>query len=175
MKENIIIIVYFCRQMTPIMLEDHRNHRNVTTSADLQPYFLHAQWHKFSTATEKNVESMALIVVYRYDVYYVPWSLELTAISGTNILKNNVTIDSQTSNVTNSLYTPLSTPSLNDKQDNGRDNNTSNRLTWNPWPYGPVRQITTSGSGGSGTAAGIVSNGVADYLYESKILYLKYF
>jgi len=161
--------------MTPITLEDHRNHRNVTNSVDLQPYFLHAQWHKFSTANEKNVDSMALIVVYRYDVYYVPWSLELTATPGINIGKNNVTIDSQTSNVTNSSSAHLSTSSLNDKQNNGGDNSTSDKLTWNPWPYGPVRRITTSGSGGSGTAAGIVSNGVADYLYESKILYLNNF
>lgn len=173
-----IIMVNFCRQMTPITLEDHRNYQNVTTSADLQPYFLHAQWHKISTATEENVEPMALIVVYRYDVYYVPWSMKLTPTPGTNIGKNNVTVDLQTSNVTNSLNTNLSNPSLNDKQVNGgdsNDTNTSQKLTWAPWPYGPVRRITTSGFGSSGTAAGVVSNGVADYLYESKIFYLKYF
>lgn len=161
------------KQMTPITLEDHRNYQNVTTSADLQPYFLHAQWHKISTATEENVEPMALIVVYRYDVYYVPWSMKLTPTPGTNIGKNNVTVDLQTSNVTNSLNTNLSNPSLNDKQVNGgdsNDTNTSQKLTWAPWPYGPVRRITTSGFGSSGTAAGVVSNGVADYLYEMEIL-----
>jgi len=100
----------------------------------------------------------------------VPWSLALKATPGTNIGKNNVTIDSQTSNVTNSSFTTFSTPTLKDKKVIGGDNNTSHKLTWNPWPYGPVRRITTSGSGGLGTAAGIVSNGVADYLYESKIL-----
>jgi len=170
MNENIIIIVYFGRQMTPITLEDHRNYRNVSFSADLQPYFLHAQWHKISTATENNFESMALIIVYRYDVYYVPWSLNLTATPGFNTEKNNITIDSQTSNVTNSSYTTHSTPSLNDKQFNVSDNNTFHKLVWDPWPYGPVRRITTSGFSASGTTAGIVSNGVADYLYESKIL-----
>lgn len=163
------IIVYFCRQITPITLEDHRNYLNINTSADIQPYFLHAQWHKISTATEKNFESMALIIVYRFDVYYVPWSLNLTATPGIKTEKNNITIDSQTSNVTNSSYTTRSTPSLNVKQFNISDNNTSHKLAWNPWPYGPIRRITTSGFGASGTASGIVSNGVADYLYESKI------
>jgi len=169
----VLVIVYFCRQMTPITLKDHRNYQNVTTSADPQPYLLHAQWHKISTMIEKNVESMALVVVYRYDVFYVPWSLKIsTAFPGANVGKNNVTINSQTSNVTNSSYTPLPTPSLNEKYDkssNNRDNNTSpDKLTWKPWPHGPVRRITTTGSGAAVTATGVISNGVADYLYESK-------
>lgn len=162
--------------MTPITLEDHENYGNETTFTDLQPYLLHAQWHKISTTTEKRVESMALIVVYRYDVFYIPWSMKLsTTTPGTNIGKTNVTVDSQTSNVTNSSLTPLSNPSLNDKYDDGDNNNTSsNNMTWKPWPHGPVRRITMSGAGTS-VAAGVVSNGVADYLYESKILYFKYF
>lgn len=160
--------------MTPLTLEDYRNYQNGTTSTGLQPYFLHAQWHKISTATDKNLESMALIIVYRYDVYYVPWSVKiLTGISDTDIAKNNITIDSQSLNVTNSSNTPVSTPSLADKHDNGGDNSDNktspHKLTWKPWPHGPVRRITTSGSDTEVTIAGIVSNGVADYLYESKI------
>ncbi|XP_025196099.1 uncharacterized protein LOC112595188 isoform X2 [Melanaphis sacchari] len=157
------------RQMTPITLEDHGNE---TISTDLQPYLQHAQWHKISTATEKSAESMALIVVYRYDVFYVPWSMKIsTTTPGTNIGKNNVTVDSQTLNVTNSSYTPTSTPSLSEKYENVDDNNTSSHnVTWKPWPHGPVRRITTSGSGPSVTTAGVVSNGIADYLYETEIL-----
>lgn len=163
--------------MTPITLENHGNYGNETTSTDQQPHLMHAQWHKISTTTEKSAESMALIVVYRYDVFYVPWSMKIsTSTNGTNIGKNNVTMDSQTPNTTNSSSTPLSTPSLNEKYDNGDDNNTSpQNIIWKPWPHGAVRRITTSGSGGSVTAAGVVSNGIADYLYESKILYLENF
>lgn len=149
--------------MTPVMLDDNK-HRNVTSFANSQPYLLHAQWHKISTAVEKNIESMALIIVYRYDVFYVPWSLkgsvEVTdAVSG----KNNITID--ISGVFNHAVNSSKTPSYP-----GKDNVNSTSLNplEKPWPHGPVRRITTSGYGLSGYAMGTVSNGVADYLYESK-------
>lgn len=52
---------------------------------------------------------------------------------------------------------------LNDK---GSNNSSSSKPV--PWPYGPVRRITTSGSGIGVSGVGDMSNGVADYLYESK-------
>lgn len=153
--------------MTPIVLDNNRRLQNGTTSHSSQPYLLHAQWHKISTTAEKNVESMALIVVYRYDVFYVPWSLKVSAtVVDSDGEKNNSTVDSRTPNTTSSNL-PFSTVAPTDKYDHGESNSSSSELPWNPWPYGPVRRITTSGS--TVSAVGTMSNGVADYLYESKM------
>lgn len=152
--------------MTPIVLDGSHQLQNGTTSHSLQPYLLHAQWHKISTAVDKNVESMALIVVYRYDVFYVPWSVKLSAmVNDSENEKNNSTVDSRTSNTTSSDL-PSSTVTPNDKYDHD-ENNSSSELSSKLWPYGPVRRITTSGS--TISTVGTVSNGIADYLYESKI------
>lgn len=151
--------------MTPIFLNDR--YRNETNFTHLQPHFLHAQWHSISTATEKNIRSMALIVVYRYDIFYVPWSLEAsTTTIDTDEGKNNTTIDSRMTS-TNSSQTPSPTSYIDDKEDYG-DGNSSSKVSWKPWPYGPVRRITTTGSGSIPSSVGVISNGVADYLYESK-------
>ncbi|XP_025409060.1 uncharacterized protein LOC112682616 isoform X2 [Sipha flava] len=153
-------------QMTPIMLDEGHQFQNGTTHS-LQPYLLHAQWHKISTAADKNIESMALIVVYRYDVFYVPWSVKLSTIENdSDNEKKNSTVDSRISNTTSSDL-PSSTATPNDKYDHD-ENNSSSKLSSTPWPYGPVRRITTSGS--TVSAVGTVSNGIADYLYEMEIL-----
>lgn len=142
-------------------------YRNESTSTHLQPHFLHAQWHSISAVTEKNIRSMALIVVYRYDIFYVPWSLEVsTTMMDADVGKNNTTVDSRTPN-TNNSQTPSTSSYIDDKEDYG-DNNSSSKLSWKPWSYGPVRRITTTGSGSIPSLVGIISNGVADYLYESK-------
>lgn len=157
----------FFRQITPIMLDSHR-YRNVTTSASVQPYLLHAQWHKISTSLDKNVESMALIFVYRYDVFYVPWLQQKMSSSSTvpasDIGKSNVT--SPTSNGTKP-HIPL--PSSNQSYVVDHNNSSLNVSLRGPWEHGQVRRITTTGFGeGSTASVGTVSNGVADYLYESK-------
>lgn len=154
--------------MTPIVL-DGRRYRNGSTFAGYHPYLLHAQWHKISTTAKKNVESMALIVVYRYDMFYIPWSVkESETVMGSDSGKNNVTITSRTSNATrNSSPTPTTTNSpVNDKNIN--NSSSAKLLSWEPWTHGPVRRITTSGSGQTVSDVGVVSNGIADYLYESK-------
>lgn len=149
--------------MTPVMLDDNK-HRNGTNFADSQPYLLHAQWHKISTVVEKNIESMALIIVYQYDVFYVPWSLIASDVMTDTVSgKNNIAIDN--SGMSNHAINSLKTPSFPGKDD---VNSTSSKLLEKPWPHGPVRRITTSGYGLSGYSMGTVSNGVADYLYESK-------
>lgn len=153
--------------MTPITLDDHR-YLNGTAPVGPQPYLLHAQWHEISaTAKGSGLESMALIVVYRYDMYYVPWSVNAPT---SETLQDNatfVTADPRPANGTEAS-TPTSTPSTLNDSDHGGDKDSSSKLVWTPWPYGPVRRITTSGSGASVSTAGIVSNGVADYLYESE-------
>lgn len=157
--------------MTPVTLDDRR-HRNGTTTTVQQPYFLHAQWHEISTTVEKKMATMALIVVYRYDVYYVPWSSKLTDTD-----KRNVTVVTRTADAAKTSRAPSSaTPSAavddddDDENSNESENNAtvSPKLSWEPWPHGLVRRITTSGSGASVSDVGEVSNGVADYLYESE-------
>lgn len=81
--------------------------------------------------------------------------------------KINITADSRVNN-TNNSHTPSLTSYVNDKDDY-EDNNSSSKLLWKTWPYGPVRRITTTGSSSIPSSIGVISNGVADYLYESKI------
>lgn len=155
--------------MTPIVLDDRR-YRNGTTSTDHQPYLLHAQWHKISTTTEKSLESMALIVVYRYDIFYIPWSVKASEIvEYTDTGNNNDTTNSRTFNNTK-IPSPMPTSSNSTVNNKDEDNNSSFKLSWEPWMYGSVRRITTSGSGATTSAVGVVSNGIADYLYESKTI-----
>lgn len=145
--------------MTPVTLDD-RQIRNGTFSVGLQPHLLHAQWHRISgSAAERNVASMSLIIVYKYDVFYLPWSLMVHTATDNVVVKSNVTTDSQMSNTTGSSPS-TAIPSL---IDDGEKIENASSLKLNPWPHGPVRRITTSGS-----SAGTVSNGIADYLYESK-------
>lgn len=154
--------------MTPIFLDDHHR-RNESNSTDLQPYLLHAQWHKISSTTGDGVESMAIIAVYRYDVFYVPWSLQLSeTVTDTSTGKNNVTTSPRTANTTNP-QTLSSAPTESDKHNDDELDFSSTEPLWEPWLHGPIRRITTSGSGTSASAVGVVSNGVADYLYESKV------
>lgn len=154
--------------MTPIVLDDRR-YRNGSTFAGHHPYLLHAQWHKISTTVEKNVESMALIVVYRYDVFYIPWSVkESETVMDTDAWKNNVTVASRTSNTTNNSSPAPTSSNLPVNDQNKNDSSSTKSLSWEPWAHGPVRRITTSGSGQTIAGVGVVSNGIADYLYESK-------
>lgn len=155
--------------MTPVVLDDRR-YRNGSTFTSHHPYLLHAQWHKISTTVEKTVESMALIVVYRYDVYYIPWSVkESETVMDTDAGKNNVTTASRTSNaIKNSSPTPISSGDLPVDDQNKNDSSSTESLSWEPWAHGPIRRITTSGSGQTVSGVGVVSNGIADYLYESK-------
>lgn len=153
--------------MTPIILNDR--YRNETTFTHLQPHLLHAQWHSVSAVTEKNIRSMALIVVYRYDIFYIPWPLEVsTPIMDTDVGKKNISTDGRMTN-TNNSQTPSPTSYIDDKEDYS-DGNSSSKLPGKLWPYGPVRRITTTGAGSIPSSVGIISNGVADYLYESKTL-----
>lgn len=152
--------------MTPIILDDR--YRNETTFTHPQPHMLHAQWHSISTVTEKNIESMALIVMYRYDIFYVPWSLEVsTTMMDTEVGKKNGTVESTTANA-NSSHAPSSASYNNNDKDDSGDNNSTSKPSWKPWPHGPVRRITTTGSGSVPSSVGLISNGIADYLYESK-------
>jgi len=154
--------------MMPVTLDDRR-HRNGTNTATVQqPYLLHAQWHEISTTVEKKTVSIALIVVHRYDVYYVPWSSKLAG----NQDKRNVTAVIRTAETAKISRAPSTvTPSAVDDE-NGRgphkNATVSPGLSWEPWPHGLVRRITASGSGASASDVGVVSNGVADYLYESE-------
>lgn len=159
--------------MTPVVLDDRRHKNGTGTGGGVQqqPYFLHAQWHKISTTVgKKPPESMALIVVYRYDLYYVPWSSELTAT--TTVVQETVADIDGKRNVTANGRTVDD----DDDDDSGRErekNTTTTttaapKLSWEPWPHGVARRITTSGSGATVSNVGEVSNGVADYLYESE-------
>lgn len=146
--------------MTPIVLNDHSANKTVMT--DQQPQLLHAQWHKISGSTGGNRASMSLIVVYEYDVFYIPWAL--MASTDTDVTKNNVTANTTGTSNTTSSSIPSST--ITPKIDNVEKDH--NKTSNDPWPHGPVRRITTSGSSATVPAVGTVSNGVADYLYESK-------
>lgn len=151
------------------MLDSHR-YQNGTTSANTQPYLLHAQWHKISTSLDKNVESMALIFVYRYDVFYVPWLLKKMSssiVAAFDAEKNNATSPMFNSTEPHKIQLSSAQSSLSY---NDRNDSSSNEPLRGPWEHGVVRRITTSGFGETSTAAvGTVSNGVADYLYESKM------
>lgn len=110
---------------------------------------------------------MALIVVYRYDVFYVPWSMR-NASAGVAVADSSgdgrVNVTEENTKTPNVTKSPVS---VDDANANANESSTHPRLSWEPWPHGPVRRITSSGSG-SASAVGSVSNGVADYLYESK-------
>lgn len=138
-------------------MDDRRSRNGTDKTPGSQPYLLHAQWHKVSTVLhEKDKESMALIVVYRYDLFYVPWAMNATVSDTADVGKKNGTADSLATTSTSTSQRPL-----NDES--------SNSSSWSkPWPYGPVRRITTSGSGSGVSGVGEMSNGVADYLYESE-------
>lgn len=160
--------------MTPVVLDDWR-HRNGT--AVQQPYILHAQWHKISAMADEKPESIALIVVYRYDVYYVPWSSKPAVANSFDTDKRNVTTDTRTVDMVKIPRTPsTTTPPAVDDDDNNDGNGkeqtynetTSAKLSWEPWPHSVVRRITTTGSDASVSNVGEVINGVTDYLYESK-------
>jgi len=138
--------------MTPVILDE-------TTSADSQPYLLHAQWHNISTEVDKNVEPMALIAVYRYDVFYVPWT-HAAPKTDTRTEKKNVTAGYRESSDTVGSKMPPTVGADGGANSTGRSPE--------PWLHGPVRRITTTGYGTS-TSVGAISNGVADYLYESEV------
>lgn len=97
---------------------------------------------------------MALIVVYRYDLFYVPWSMDGTVPDTSGAGDGNSTAASN----------GTSPRPPNDVKRNDSDASSKPER----WPYGPVRRITTSGSGAGVSRVGEISNGVADYLYESK-------